>query len=340
MSHTSQERLPTRASTSARGWPATALRIVNERVGVVGTALLVALVAELIVFSALSPYFFDGENFSNIGRAMTIVGIGAIGQTIVIIAGGFDLSVGSVMAAAGMLAAYLVTSGVATPLALAGAIVLGACVGLLNGAVTSYLRINPLITTLATLAIVRGVAFVISGGEAEVVSDRLFLDIGTNEIAGVPLVVVLLLALFLAVGFVLPRTRFGRYAYAIGSNARGARLAGVAVHRWRLAFYGLAGLLAAVAGCVTVARTGQAEPAANIGIELDVITAVILGGTSLNGGRGRLFGTFLGLTVLAVLNNGLILAGVESYWQQVVKGVVLLLAVSLSELRTTRRDEV
>ena len=155
-----------------------------------------------------------------------------------------------------------------------------------------------------------------------------------------PLVVVVLLALFAAVGFVLPRTRFGRYAYVIGSNARGAKLAGVAIHRWRLAFYGFAGLLAAVAGCVTVARTGQAEPAANIGIELDVITAVILGGTSLNGGRGRLFGTFLGLMVLAVLNNGLILAGVESYWQQVVKGVVLLLAVALSELRTTRRDEV
>jgi ribose transport system permease protein len=318
---------------------AAAPRAVNDRLGVIGTALIVALIAELVVFSLLSPYFLAVDNFNNIGRAMTIVGIAAIGQTVVIIAGGFDLSVGSVMAAAGMLAAYIVGAGGGTAVGLLAALAMGICVGLLNGTVTSYLRINPLITTLATLAIVRGVAFVISGGNAEVVSNTLFLGIGTNSVAGVPLVVWLMLVLFLAVGFVLPRTRFGRYAYAIGSNARGARLAGVPLHRWRLAFYGLSGLVAAVAGCVTVARTGQADPAANIGVELDVITAVILGGTSLNGGRGRLFGTFLGLSVLAVLNNGLILAGVASYWQQVVKGVVLLLAVSLSELRGTRRDE-
>jgi ribose transport system permease protein len=138
---------------------------------------------------------------------------------------------------------------------------------------------------------------------------------------------------------VLPRSLFGRYAYAIGSSARAAKLAGVPVGRWRLAFYATCGLLAAVAGVVTVARTGTAQPSANLGIELDVITAVILGGTSLTGGRGRLAGTFLGLLLIATLNNGLILISVESYWQQVVKGVILLVAVFWDELRRTRRDE-
>lgn len=326
--------------TPGAGLAGRVVRGAGERLGVVGAGLIVALAAEIVLFSILSPYFLDGDNFSNIGRAMTIVGIAAIGQTVVIVAGGFDLSVGSVMAASGMTAAYLVNGGVALPLSLLAALLLGVVVGVANGAIAGYLRINPLITTLATLAIVRGLAFVISGGEAEVVSDSGLLAIGTDSVAGIPLVVVLLVALFLAVGFLLPRTRFGRYAYAIGSNARAARLAGVPVDRWRLAFYGLSGTLAAIAGCVTVARTGQAEPAADMGAELDVITAVILGGTSLNGGRGRLFGTFLGLAVLAVLNNGMILAGVEAYWQQVVKGAVLLAAVAWDQLRRGAAEEV
>jgi ribose transport system permease protein len=309
-----------------------------EAIGGLALGLLAVLAIEVIVFSAESEFFLEGDNLKNIGRAMTIVGIAAIGQTVVIIAGGFDLSVGSVMAAAGILSAYLINEGAAFGVAVLAALGLGMVIGLANGAIVAYLRINSLITTLATLAIVRGLAFVITGGEAEVISNETYLDVGTNDALGIPVVVVLLIALFLAVGFAIPRTRFGRYMYAIGSNPRAARLAGVRVARWRLVFFGLSGVLAAVAGCVTVSRTGTAEPSANMGAELDVITAVILGGTSLNGGRGRLFGTFLGLLVIAVLNNGLILLQVESYWQQVVKGGVLLLAVAWGELRSTRRD--
>lgn len=309
-----------------------------ESIGGLGLGLLVVLAIEIAIFSSQSEFFLDADNFKNIGRAMTIVGIAAVGQTVVIIAGGFDLSVGSVMAAAGILSAYLINQGADFGIAIAAALGLGLTIGLINGSIVAYLRINPLIATLATLAIVRGLAFVITGGQAEVVSNATYLAVGTDDVLGVPLVVVLLIATFLAVGLAIPRTRFGRYMYAIGSNARAARLAGVPVSRWRLAFFGLSGLLAAVAGCVTVSRTGTAEPSANLGTELDVITAVILGGTSLAGGRGRLFGTFLGLLVIAVLNNGLILLGVESYWQQVVKGVVLLIAVAWDELRRTRRD--
>lgn len=309
-----------------------------EGIGGLGLGLLAVLAIEIVFFSLRSEFFLDADNFKNIGRAMTIIGIAAIGQTVVMISGGFDLSVGSVMAAAGILAAYLVNQGVAFGVAVAAALGLGLVIGFVNGSIVAYLRINPLIATLATLSIVRGLAYVITGGQAEVVSNETFLALGTDEALGIPLVVIVLIGLFLAVGFLLPRTRFGRYAYAIGSNIRAARLSGVRVARWQLAFYGLCALLAAVAGVITVARTGTADPSANLTAELEVITAVIVGGTSLAGGRGFLFGTFLGLAVLAVLNNGLILLGVPSYWQLVVKGGVLLLAVSWDELRRTRRD--
>lgn len=305
---------------------------------VVCLGLVAALLIEIVFFSIRSPYFLDGTNIANIGRTMTIIGIVAVGQTIVIIAGGFDLSVGSVMGASGMIAAYTVNHGAGTWAALASAIALGAVVGLVNGFVVANLRINPLITTLATLSVIRGLAYVISGGEAIVVSDKTLLGIGTDSLLGVPIVVLCLVGLFLGVGSLMPRTRFGRYTYAIGSSARGAQLAGIRVNRWLLLFYVLSAALAGVAGFITVARTGQAQPASNIGAELDVITAVILGGASLSGGRGRLLGTFLALAVLAVLANGMILIGVESYWQLVVKGGVLLAAVIWGELRQSTRD--
>lgn len=310
----------------------------HSGVNVVCLGLVVALLIEVVFFSIRSPYFLDGTNIANIGRTMTIIGIVAIGQTIVIIAGGFDLSVGSVMGAAGMIAAYTVNHGAGTWAGLGSAVVLGSVVGLVNGFVVANLRINPLITTLATLSVIRGLAYVISGGEAIVVSDETLLGIGTDSVMGVPIVVLCLVGLFLAFGALMPRTRFGRYTYAIGSSPRGARLAGIRVSRWLLLFYVLSAALAAVAGFITVARTGQAQPASNMGAELDVITAVILGGASLSGGRGRLLGTFLALAVLAVLANGMILIGVESYWQLVVKGGVLLAAVIWGELRQSTRD--
>jgi len=308
--------------------------------GALGLGLVLAFAAELVFFSIRSPYFLDAANFKNIGRAIAIIGIAAVGETIVIIAGGFDLSVGSTMAAAGMISGYLVNHGTNVWLAFATALALGFVIGIGNGAIVSYARINPLIATLATLSIIRGLGFVITGGEDLVISNSTYLGLGTNSIAGIPITVVILLVTFLAFGAVMPRSRFGRYAYAIGSSARASKLAGVPVSRWRLAFYATCGLLAALAGIVTVARTGTAQPSANLGIELDVITAVILGGTSLSGGRGRLAGTFLGLVLIGTLNNGLILIDVEAYWQQVVKGAILLLAVFWDELRRTRRDEL
>jgi ribose transport system permease protein len=307
--------------------------------GALGVGLILALVVEVTVFSMQSPYFFDGANVSNIGRGMAIIGIVAVGATIVMISGGFDLSVGSNMAASGMLAAWGLSHGWSIVLVLAAGCALGAVIGVINGSLVSYARINPLIATLATLGIVRGLAYVFSSGNEIIVARENFLSFGTTNVAGVPLTVVVMLVAFLAFGWAMPRTAFGRYSYAIGSSTRASKLAGVRVGRWRLAFYGAAGVLGAVAGMLTVARVGSAQPSANIGIELDVITAVILGGTSLNGGRGRLVGTFLGLLLIAVLNNGLVLIDVATYWQQVVKGVVLLVAVFGDQLRRGNPDD-
>ena len=186
----------------------------------------------------------------------------------------------------------------------------------------------------------RGLAFVISGGQEIVISDEAWLDLGTDAILGIPIIVLLLLATFLVFGWAMPRTAFGRYTYAIGSNARAARLAGIAVDRWRLLIYTVCGVTAALSGLVLTARTGSARPAAAVGFELDVITAVILGGASLNGGRGTLAGTFVGLLLIGVINNGLTLAQVPAYWQGVVKGAILLAAVVYDELRRSRREDV
>jgi len=315
------------------------LRSIKKFLGPTGFGLLVALILELIIFASLSPYFFSSTNFSNIGRAMVIIGIGSIGATIVIISGGFDLSVGSVMAASGMLAAFVINQGQSNLVGVVLALMLGCIIGLFNGFVIGYIRINPLIATLAMLSIVRGLAYIISGGNAEVVSNPAFLAIGTDSLLGIPLTVWIFVILFLSVGFVMPRTHFGKYVYAIGSNSRAARLAGILVNRWTLVFYAFSGTTAALAGYVTVARTGQAEPSSNIGAELDMITAVILGGASLSGGKGRLFGTFLAIVVLAILANGLVLIGVPSYWQLPVKGCVLMGAIIWGELHNASRDK-
>lgn len=305
----------------------------------INPGLLVALALIFVALSISTPYFFTPDNLLNIAKAVTVVGIASAGESIVIISGGFDLSVGSTMAAAGMLAAWLLESGAPIPLAFVTAIGLGVLIGVVNGTIISYFRINPLITTLGTLAIVRGLAFVISGGREIVISDPAWLELGTGVWLGIPIIVVFALTTFVVIGWSMPRTPFGRYVYAIGSNIRAARLAGIAVDRWRLVFYIVCGATAALSGLVLTARTGSARPSAAVGFELDVITAVILGGASLSGGRGTVWGTLVGLVLIGVINNGLTLAQVPAFWQQVVKGVILLSAVLYDELRRHRRDE-
>jgi len=301
--------------------------------------LVLAVVVVFIALSFISPYFLTATNLLNVAKALVIVGIAAVGETLVIIAGGFDLSIGSTMAAAGMLAAYMLDSGFGVAAAFCAAIGLGMSIGATNGVLISYFRINPLIATLAMLAIIRGLAFVISNGREIVITNQTWLNLGTGKLAGIPYIVLILVLVYLAFLLLLPRSTFGRYIYAIGSNARAARLAGISTQRWRLLIYITCGATAALAGLMLAARTGNARPAAAMGFELDVITAVILGGASLKGGRGTLLGTAIGLILLFMINNGLTLAQVPSFWQQVVKGGILLAAVLYDELRRGRVDD-
>lgn len=321
--------------------PADALKAMFADKGAasVNPGLIVAVVVVFVILCFASPYFLTTTNLLNIAKALVVVGIAAAGETIVILAGGFDLSIGSTMAAAGMLSAYMLDTGFPIWIAFACSIALGVGIGATNGTIISYFRVNPLIATLAMLAIIRGLAFVISDGREIIITDPTWLALGTGKFAGIPLIVLVLLVLYLTFMFIIPRTSFGRYIYAIGSNARAARLAGVAVNRWLLGIYITCGATAALAGLVLAARTGNARPAAAMGFELDVITAVILGGASLSGGRGTIVGTAVGLMLLFMINNGLTLAQVPSFWQQVVKGAILLAAVLYDEIRRGRLDD-
>ena len=300
----------------------------------IGPGLLIALSVEISVFWYLSPNFFTFRNMTDgIGRGMVVIGLMAIGETIVIISGGFDLSVGSVSAAAAILAASLSNAGMPFVLSVVGALILGLLVGSVNGIITGYGRINPLITTLGTLSIVRGFGHLVTGGREKIIDDRTFLDMGINETLGIPNIVWILVACFIVLGFVIPRYKFGRYMYAIGSNDRASRLAGVRVNRWKVVFFAVSGILAGLAGVVTSMRLGTAAPNFNFGSELAVITAVILGGASLQGGRGRLLGTLFGLLFIQILRNGLVLLSVRSFWQQIAIGSSLIAAVLYDEWR-------
>ena len=311
----------------------TLLDKITDTVREIGPGLILIFVIEIVFFSLTSEYFFGWGNFKNIFRASTIIGIMALGQTIVIISGGFDLSVGAVSAATGMAAAWMLQQGYGFITAVMTAIIIGGIIGVGNGAITGYGRINPLITTLGMMSIVRGLGFIISGGYDIAISNKTFLRMGSGQVFNIPYVAIILVFLFVVVGLTIPKFSFGRYMYAIGSNERACVLAGVRVNRWKLVFYGTCGALAGLAGAITSARVGVGAPQINMGVELGVITAVILGGTALTGGKGRIVGTFLGLFIVSTMSNGLVMLSVPTFYKYVATGSLLLIAVFYDEWR-------
>lgn len=294
-----------------------------------------------IIFAALSPYFLTVANFINIGRTLPIIGIIAIGETLVLIAGGVDLSVGSVAALAGVTTGLLwEVTGAPIGVAAAAGLGTGILVGVINGALVTYLRINPLISTLATFSIIRGLAFVLTNASTNQLTHPTFLLLGRGSVAGVPVPFILMLVLFAIFIFILRWTPFGRNLYAIGGNPMAARLAGIAARRSLMIVFIISGLLAGLGGLVSASQLAAGAPQAAVGLEFTVIAAVVLGGTSLSGGKGTLVGTLIGVIILRTLDNGLILIGVSSYYQIVARGAVLILAVGFDQLRTcwaTRR---
>lgn len=289
----------------------------------------IALVIVAVGLSLTSPDFLTVGNLLNVMRQASINALIGFGMTLVILLGGIDLSVGSILALSSVMIASLMQSGMPPMLATLLGIVAGGLMGLVNGLVISKGKVAPFIATLGSMTVLRGLALVVSDGSPiSNFNSDFFSMLGGGYVARlIPIPVVLMLIMFGVFWFVLRKTVFGRHVYATGGNADSARLSGVKVDRVQLWVYSISGVMAALAGVVLTSRLNSAQPTAGTGYELDAIAAVVLGGTSLTGGRGWIFGTLVGALLIGVLNNGLNLLDVSSFYQQVVKGGVILLAV-------------
>lgn len=299
--------------------------------------LLGALIVLCGVLSFATDKFLSTSNLLNVMVQLSVVGIAAVGGTFVIITSGIDLSVGSNVALSGMVAAYTMTQfGVGGVVGVLVALAVGALVGALNGASITALRLTPFIATLAVLAMGRGLTQQVSQGQTIFGFPESFTFLGNGRIAGVQAPVILTIVVFVVGWFVLTRTTFGQQVYAVGGNREAARLAGIPVKRIIFSVYVLAGLCAGLAAVVLAGRLNSALSSSATGLELQVIAAVVIGGTSLFGGRGSLVGTFIGALLIGVINNGLTLLNVNPFWTQFIQGVVIFVAVLLDALNQRR----
>ncbi|MGN7735970.1 ABC transporter permease [Ensifer sp. 22564] len=294
------------------------------------------------ILSVSNPYFLTPGNVSNVLLQTSINGVLAIGMTFVILTRGIDLSVGSVVALAGIVSASFATTsatagigGAPYPfyLALAIGILVGVACGTVVGMIVSRFSVPAFVATLGMLSAARGMTLIYGGGKPVPALTPEFRWIGTGSVLGVPMPVILLALVFFASWWVLTRTRFGRYIYAVGGNPHAAKTSGINVTRIRFLVYVISGGLSGLAGMMLSARTGSALPQAGIAYELDAIAAVVIGGTSLSGGVGRVTGTLIGALIIGVMNNGLDLMGIQSYYQQVLKGALIVGAVMLDQKR-------
>ncbi|WP_333977879.1 ABC transporter permease [Burkholderia cepacia] len=295
---------------------------------------LVGLIIVCIAMMIASPSFLSAANLENVLRQVSINAIIAVGMTCVILTGGIDLSVGSVMALSGTLAAGLMVAGVNAVAALAIGIAVGLGFGFLNGLFVAFAGMPPIIVTLATMGIARGLALIYTGGYPIDGLPDWVAFFGSGKVFGIQAPVLIMLAVYAIAWLLLDRMPFGRYVYAIGGNEQATRLTGVRVARVKLIVYTLAGLTSALAAIVLTGRLMSGQPNAGVGFELDAIAAVVMGGTSISGGRGAILGTLVGALLLGVLNNGLNMIGVNPYVQNVIKGGIILLAIYISRERS------
>ncbi len=292
---------------------------------------LIALLFLVVVVSFLNPNFFTVDNLLNILRQTSVNAIIAVGMTLVILTAGIDLSVGSVLALCGAFAATLVAMEVPVLIAVPTALLAGATLGAISGIIIAKGKVQAFIATLVTMTLLRGVTMVYTDGRPistgfTDTSDT-FAWFGTGYALGIPVPVWLMVVVFTGAWYLLNHTRFGRYVYAVGGNESATRLSGINVDRVKIGVYAICGLLAALAGIIVTSRLSSAQPTAGMGYELDAIAAVVLGGTSLMGGKGRIMGTLIGALIIGFLNNALNLLDVSSYYQMIAKAVVILLAV-------------
>ncbi|WP_185235387.1 ABC transporter permease [Teredinibacter franksiae] len=310
---------------------------------------LIALAIMVLAMSLLSDAFLTADNGWNILRQISVNLCLSIGMTLIILSGGIDLSVGAILALAGAIAAGVLKNGIALPMfdtliqfTVAGAIVSGIAIGMLlgwfNGFVITQFKVPPFVATLGMFSIARGLTMLWTGGFPITGLGSSFAYIGTGSFMGIPMPVWISACLVAVFVTVTGKTRFGRYLYALGGNERAALLTGLRVNRIKIWVYTLGGGLAGIAGLLVTARLDSAQPNAGLGYELDAIAAVVIGGTSLSGGRGTVMGTVLGCLIIGVLNNGLFLMNVSPFWQQVIKGAVILAAVAIDRANVKNQD--
>ncbi len=299
--------------------------------------ILPILVIICILFAFLSPNFLTGGNIVNILRQSSINIVLATGMTFVILTGGIDLSVGSILAVSAVVALLVSLLPALSWAAVPAALLAGLLLGLLNGALITFLDVPPFIVTLGSLTALRGVAFLVAKGTTLINPGINFAWVGNTYIGPFPWLVIIALLTVIVSWFVLRQTVLGVQIYAVGGNERAARLTGIKVNRVLLFVYGISGLLAGLAGIMSASRLYSASGVLGQGYELDAIAAVILGGTSFTGGIGTIGGTLLGALIIAILNNGLTLLNLSYFWQLVVKGLVIILAVTIDRLRRRSR---
>ncbi len=298
---------------------------------------LAGLFGLCLLLWALTPHFLTVSNLLNVLEQTSINAVIAAGMTFVIISGGIDLSVGSLVAVAGVVLASTLHAGVPIPIAIAASLAVGFGFGVLNGLAITWGRLPPFIATLGMMSIARGCALLFTEGRPLSGFEPAFRVIATGRVLGIPAPVFLTIVVYLLAHFVLAETRFGRYAYSMGGNEEATRLSGVNVRLHKTLVYGVSGLASAVAAVLLTARLNSAQPIAGIMYELDAIAAVVIGGTSLMGGEGGVGGTLIGALIMGVLRNGLNLLGVSSFVQQIVIGLVIVVAVLIDTVLKSRK---
>ncbi|MBP3039194.1 ribose ABC transporter permease RbsC [Bacillaceae bacterium Marseille-Q3522] len=297
---------------------------------------LLGLLVLIIIVSILNPSFLQPLNILNLLRQIAINALIAFGMTFVILTGGIDLSVGSILALSSALMAGMMVSGIDPIFAILLGCLLGAVMGIVNGLLITKGKMAPFIATLATMTVFRGLTLVYTEGNPITgLSDNLAFQLfGRGYFLGIPVPAITMVLAFAILYVILHKTAFGRKTYAIGGNEKAALISGIKVDKVKVMIYALAGLLSALAGAILTSRLDSAQPTAGNAYELDAIAAVVLGGTSLAGGRGKIFGTLIGALIIGTLNNGLNILGVSSFYQMVVKGIVIIIAVLLDRKKS------
>jgi ribose transport system permease protein len=294
---------------------------------------LIGLIVFSVIVAFINSRFMTTSNILNILRQTSINAVIATGMTFVILTGGIDLSVGSILGFSGAVAAMMLASGVDSIIAIPVALIVGLMVGALNGVLISKGKLQPFIVTLATMTMLRGATLVFTDGKpigtGFEANSKLFAWFGNGYVLGIPVPIIVIIVAFLVALFVLTQTKIGRYVYALGGNEEATKLSGISTDKVKIFVYAISGMMAALAGIIITSRLSSAQPTAGSGYELDAIAAVVLGGTSLAGGTGTIVGTMIGALIIGVLNNALNLMDVSSYFQMLAKGSVILLAVLL-----------